>query len=122
MISIVSSVILGTVLFSILAGFSWNTLIVVIVVLLFLMYGVPKFIIHRNDTVSEDEYSKKVMRLAASRSYLVSLYTWLAMMWFSNILDDNFPETTTKIGIGIGIMAIVFLINILIIQATGLKE
>ena len=65
---------------------------------------------------------KKVLHLAASRSYLISLYTWLAMMWFAPILDDNFEATTTKIGIGIGLMAIVFLVNILIIKTTGLKE
>ena len=122
MISLVASVILGTVMFTVLAGFTWDALFVVVIVLLFLLYAIPKYIINRHDQVSEDEYSKKVLHLAASRSYIVSLYTWLAMMWFSGILDDNFDATTTKIGIGIGIMAIVFLVNVLIVKATGIKE
>ncbi len=122
MIALVASVLIGTALFTILAGFTWDALFVVIIVALFLVYAIPKYIINRNDLVTEDEYTKKVLQLAASRSYLISIYTWLAMMWFSEILDDNFEATTTKIGIGIGIMAIVFLINILVIKATGLKE
>lgn len=122
MISLVASVILGTVLFTLLAGFTWDAMFVVIIVALFLVYAIPKYIINRNDAVSEDEYSKKVLRLAASRSYIVSIYTWLAMMWFSAILDDYFEATTTKIGFGIGIMAVVFLVNILIIKVTGIKE
>ncbi|QMS84953.1 hypothetical protein [Candidatus Xianfuyuplasma coldseepsis] len=122
MLSLVFSVIAGTVLFTVLSGFSWDALIVVIIVLLFLVYSIPRFILNRNDVVSDDEYSKKIMRIAAGRSYIVSLYTWLAMMWFSKILDDVFPETTTKIGLGIGIMAIVFLINIIIVRITGVKE
>ena len=59
MISLVISVIIGTILFTILAGYSWDALFVIIIVALFLLYAIPKYIINRNDVVSEDEYTKK---------------------------------------------------------------
>lgn len=123
MIATVCSVILGTVLFVILAGgFEWHSIILVIIVVMFLAYAIPKFILNRNDVVSEDEYSKRQMRTAAARSYIVSLYTWLAFIWFSKPLEDLFEETSTIIGVGIGVMAIIFLINIIIVRVTGTPE
>ena len=122
-LALLASVIVGVVLYIVLAGgFTWDSIIVIIVVLLFLVFSIPRFIINRHDKVGDDEYSKKMMRVVAARSYMVSLYTWLAMMWFSKPLDDYFEATTTKIGIGIGIMAIVFLVNAIIIKFTGVPD
>ena len=123
MLALLASVLLGVVLYTILAGgFTWDAIMVIVIVMLFLVFAIPRFILNRKDTVGDDEYSKKMMRIIAARSYLVSLYTWLAMMWFSKPLDDFFPETTTKIGIGIGIMAIVFLVNGIIVKFTGVPD
>jgi peptidoglycan/LPS O-acetylase OafA/YrhL len=123
MIATVCSIIIGTILYVILAGgFEWHSIILIIIVVMFLVYAIPKFIINRNDVVSDDEFSKRQMRTAAARSYIVSLYTWLAFIWFSKPLEDLFEETSTIIGVGIGVMAIVFLINIIVVRITGTPE
>ena len=117
------TLISGLALYTYLSGeFRWDSVIIVIIIALFLAYAIPKFILDRNDVVEQDEYSKKIMRLAAARSYMISLYTWLALMWFDEPLSEIAPESTTKIGIGIGIMAIVFLVNALVIKARGIRE
>ena len=93
----VLSIIVGVVLFTIHSGgFTWDAIVIIIIVLLFLAYAIPRFILNRHDKVDNDEYSKKVLRTAAARSYYISLYTWLAMIWFAKPLDDFIPETTTK--------------------------
>lgn len=123
MLAMVASVILGVVVFTILSGgFTWDAIMIIIIVALFLLFAIPRFILNRHDTVGDDEYSKKMMRIVAARSYLVSIYTWLVMMWFSKPLDDFFPETTTKIGLGIAIMAIVFLVNAIVVKFTGVPD
>lgn len=123
MISLTASVIGGLALYIILSGgFTWDAIIIMIIVAMFLTLAIPKYIINRNDTVGEDEYSKKVLRLAASRSYLMSLYAWLIMMYFEKALDDYFEATSTKIGLGIALMAVIFLVNIIVIKITGIKE
>jgi peptidoglycan/LPS O-acetylase OafA/YrhL len=54
---------------------------------------------------AEDELSKKIMQKASSISYYISLYLWLAVMYYS---DKIKMETHTLIGTGILGMAIIF--------------
>ena len=113
------TLILGTVMYTVLSGeFKWDSIIVVIVVVLFLLYAIPRFILNKDDIVENDEYSKKVMQTAASRTFYISLYVWLFLMYF----DDLMPATSTQIGLGISISAVIFIINAFIIKFTGLKE
>ena len=54
---------------------------------------------------SEDELSRLIKDKASSRSYYVSLYWWLIMMYIS---DKTLLETSTLIGAGILGMAVMF--------------
>ncbi len=117
------SVIVGVILFTVLAGgFNTESYFVIIITALFLLFAIPRFILNRKDTVVNDEFSKRMLQVAAARSFYITLYTWLAMLWFAGPLNNLAPEPVSQIAIGIGIMAVVFLINALIIQFTGLKD
>ena len=115
--------VIGTIVFVIIAGgFDWQSIAVIAFTILVLAFAIPKIIRNRNDLVNNDEYSRKVLKTVASRSYVVSLYTWLIMMYFSKMLDDLLPETTTKIAFGIGIMILVFVVNFIIVKISGVRE
>lgn len=123
MIGGIFTVIAGLVLFIVISGgLNWNSIALIIIVVLFLAFAVPKYIINRNDKVGDDEFSKKMMRVIGSRSFYVSLYTWLAMIWFNKPLEDWLGETSSIIGFGIAIMAVVFLVNALIVKTTGVPD
>jgi peptidoglycan/LPS O-acetylase OafA/YrhL len=123
MITAIASIILGVVIFVILSGgFTSSAIVLIVIVVLFLAYAIPKYIVNRNDKVGNDEYSKKTMRVITSRSYIVSLYTWLAMIWFLQPLEDWLGEMSTIIGFGIVIMAIVFLVNVIIVKIAGVPD
>lgn len=117
------SIIVGLILFTVLAGgFNTESYFVIIITALFLLFAVPRFIVNRKDKVVNDEFSKRLLQVAAARSFYITLYTWLAMLWFARPLSDLAPEPVSQIGIGIGIMAVVFLINAVILQFTGIKD
>jgi peptidoglycan/LPS O-acetylase OafA/YrhL len=67
----------------------------------------------------EDELSKKVMQKTSSLSYYISLYLWLAIMYFS---DRIHYETHTVIGAGILGMAVVFAICWLVFNFRGVRN
>lgn len=54
---------------------------------------------------SEDEFSRNLMRRGAATSYYVSLYFWLALMFFSDKIQ---MENHSLIGAGIMGMALIF--------------
>jgi len=54
---------------------------------------------------SEDELSRLIKDKASSRSYYVSLYWWLIMMYMS---DKTLLTTSTLIGVGLLGMAVMF--------------
>jgi len=57
---------------------------------------------------AEDEMSKGILRRGAATSYYVSLYMWLAFMFFEEHID---LERSTLIGAGILGMAIIFALS-----------
>jgi len=59
----------------------------------------------RRSEPPEDEMSKRILKRTAATSYYLSLYTWLALMFFS---DTTELEISSFIGLGILIMAIEF--------------
>jgi len=67
----------------------------------------------------EDEMSKKVMRKTAAWSYYISLYLWLAIMYFSDRIE---LENHSLIGMGILGMAVVFAISWLVIYFGGINN
>ena len=95
-------------------------LAVIILVVGFAFYfGYKKLTSAKRGEPAEDELSKKVMHKAASWSYFISLYLWLAIMYFSDRLKY---ETHTLIGAGILGMAIVFAICWLVFNFRGIRN
>jgi peptidoglycan/LPS O-acetylase OafA/YrhL len=68
---------------------------------------------------AEDELSKKIVQKTAAWSYYVSLYLWLAIMYFS----DRFNyETHTFIGAGILGMAVTFAVCWVVLHFRGIRN
>jgi peptidoglycan/LPS O-acetylase OafA/YrhL len=57
---------------------------------------------------AEDEMSKKILRRGAATSYYVSIYMWLAFMFFEERID---LERSTLIGAGILGMALIYALS-----------
>lgn len=81
-----------------------NIAVIVIVVLFALFFGYKRISSSRKGEPPEDELSKRVMQKASSLSYYISLYLWLAIMYFSEKLNY---EIHSIIGAGILGMAII---------------
>ena len=93
--------------------------IIILVVVFAVFFGVKRLTSAKRGEPPEDELSKKVMRKTSSLSYYISLYLWLAIMYFS----DKFNyETHTIIGIGILGMAVVFSVCWIVINFTGIRN
>ena len=67
----------------------------------------------------EDELSKKILQKASSLSYYISLYMWLAFIYFS---DKAELEAHTLIGAGILGMAVIFAVCWLVFNFRGLRN
>ena len=96
-----------------------NLGVIVIVVLFALFVGYKRLSSARKGEPPEDELSKKVMQKASSLSYYISLYLWLALMYFSEKLNY---ETHTIIGAGILGMAIVLAVCWLVLNFRGIRN
>jgi peptidoglycan/LPS O-acetylase OafA/YrhL len=62
----------------------------------------------RQKLPAEDEMSKGILRRGAATSYYVSLYMWLAFMFFEEHID---LERSTLIGAGILGMAVIYALS-----------
>jgi peptidoglycan/LPS O-acetylase OafA/YrhL len=93
--------------------------VLILVVGFALFIGFKKMSSARRGEPVEDEMSKKVMRKTASYSYYISLYLWLAIMYFSDKMDF---ETHVIIGSGILGMALVFTGCWLIFNFRGVRN
>ena len=93
----------------------------IIIVLILLVLVIAQFILRRfpsnKDIVLEDEMSKDVLRIASSRSFYISLYVWLVLMYFS----ENIENIESLFGIGIASMGILFMLNVFYIKIRGVK-
>jgi len=96
-----------------------NLGVIVIVVLFALFFGYKRISSSRKGEPPEDELSKRVMQKASSLSYYISLYLWLALMYFSEKLNY---ETHTIIGAGILGMAIVLAVCWLVFNFRGIRN
>ncbi|MBN1789001.1 MAG: hypothetical protein JW830_00805 [Bacteroidales bacterium] len=93
---------------------------IIILVVGFAVYlGYKRFSSAKRGEPAEDEMSRKVMRKTASWSYYISLYLWLAIMYFSDRIK---LENHALIGAGILGMAVVFAISWLVINFGGIKN
>jgi peptidoglycan/LPS O-acetylase OafA/YrhL len=81
---------------------------IILVIVGFGVYvGLARLKSERRGEPSEDEMSKKIMLKTSSTSFYISIYTWLAVMYFS---DKTKLETRSLIGAGILSMAVIFCI------------
>ena len=80
--------------------------LVVLVFAAFVVY--KKWTAAKNKLPAEDEMSKSILRRGAATSYYVSIYMWLAFMYFEERID---LERSTLIGAGILGMAIIYALS-----------
>jgi peptidoglycan/LPS O-acetylase OafA/YrhL len=93
--------------------------IIILVILFAVFIGYKRLSSAKRGEPPEDELSKKVMQKTSSLSYYISLYLWLAIMYFS---DRIHYETHTVIGAGILGMAVVFAVCWLVFNFRGVRN
>jgi len=96
-----------------------NLGVIIILVGFALFMGYKRLTSLKKGQPAEDEMSKKVMLKTSSLSYYISLYVWLAIMYFADRLNY---ETHTIIGFGLFGMALVFGICWLIFNFRGVVD
>lgn len=77
----------------------------ILVITFAVILGIRRVRSVKKNQPAEDELSKGVLKRAASTSYYISLYSWLALMLFSDKID---MEVSSLIGLGIMLMAVEF--------------
>ena len=96
-----------------------NLVVIVLVVVFALFFGYKRFTSIKKGEPVEDEMSKKIMQKTSSLSYYISLYWWLAIMYFSDRLKF---EMHTIIGTGILGMAVIFTVCWLVFNFRGVRN
>jgi peptidoglycan/LPS O-acetylase OafA/YrhL len=96
-----------------------SLVVIVLVVAFALFVGYKRLTSVKKGEPAEDEMSKKIMQKTSSLSYYISLYWWLAIMYFSD--KPNF-ETHTIIGAGILGMAVIFAVCWLVFNFRGVRN
>jgi len=80
-----------------------------VVILIFaILVVVKRWKAAKNKLPAEDELSKRIQQRGAATSFYVSLYLWLALMFFEENID---LERSTLIGAGIVGMAIIYALS-----------
>ena len=89
-----------------------STILMMAVAVLILVYGalviLKGFRDAKNKLPSRDELSRKILLRGAATSYYVSIYLWLAIMFFEERIE---VERSSLIGAGILGMAIIFALS-----------
>lgn len=97
----------------------FNFGIIILIVAFAVFIGYKRISSAKRGEPPEDELSKKVMQKTSSLSYYISIYLWLAIMYFS----DKFNyETHTIIGGGIVGMAVIFAVCWLVFNFRGIRN
>ncbi len=122
---IAALVIITTIIWIINARFSSNLqevlmiLGIVLVTGFAVFFGVKRLKSAVRKEVPEDELSKKIMTKSSSLSFYISIYLWLAIMYFSDSIE---LENHSLIGMGIIGMSIVLFISWLVVKFFGLAN
>ena len=93
--------------------------IMILVVAFAIFIGIKRLKSAQRGEPTEDELSKKVLRKTAAWSYYISLYLWLAMMYYS---DRIVLSNDALIGAGILGMAVIFAICWLVFHFRGVRN
>ena len=111
-IGILAVLVLGTLVLWMLnseSSLSGTMILMVVIQLVVLVFAglviYKRWTAAKNKLPAEDEMSKKILRRGAATSYYVSLYLWLALMFFEEHIA---LERSTLIGAGILGMAIIY--------------
>lgn len=111
-ISVLAVLVTGTMLFwlfnseTTITGHRSIMLGAQVVILIFAVLVVlKKWTAKKQNLPAEDEMSKQILQRGAATSYYVSIYMWLAFMFFEERID---LERSTLIGAGIMGMAVIF--------------
>ncbi len=87
---------------------SFMIAIQVVVVVFAVIFAFRRLKSAKHNLPAEDEMSKKILRRGAATSYYVSMYMWLAFMFFEERID---LERSTLIGAGILGMAVIYALS-----------
>ncbi len=87
---------------------SFMIAIQVVVVVFAVFFAFRRLKSAKQNLPTEDEMSKKILRRGAATSYYVSMYMWLAVMFFEERID---LERSTLIGAGILGMAVIYALS-----------
>jgi hypothetical protein len=68
---------------------------------------------------TEDEFSKRLLEKGASKSFFISLFWWVFLIFIKDRIKVDSEEL---IGTGILGMGVILIINILVIRYNGLKD
>jgi len=93
--------------------------VIILVIGFAFLFGYKKLSSALKGEPAEDELSRKVIQKTAALSYYISLYLWLAVMFFS---DKAKIESHTLIGTGILGMAVIFAVCWTIIRFRGIRN
>ena len=89
-----------------------SVILMMVVALVILVYGVLVILKGirdaKNKLPAQDELSKKILIRGAATSYYISIYLWLAIMYFEERIE---LERSSLIGAGILGMAIIFALS-----------
>ena len=97
-----------------------SSLVVIVLVVAFALFvGYKRLTSVKKGEPAEDEMSKKIMQKTSSLSYYISLYWWLAIMYFSDRIKF---EMHTIIGAGILGMAVIFAVCWLVFNFRGVRN
>jgi peptidoglycan/LPS O-acetylase OafA/YrhL len=93
--------------------------VIILVVGFAIFVGYKRLKSTRRGEPADDELSRKVMQRTAGLSFYISLYIWLAIMYFS---DKVRYETNTLIAAGILGMAVTFAVCWLFFNFRGIRN
>lgn len=94
-------------------------IIIGLLVVFGIFFGISRLKSEKSGEPTEDELSKRIMMKAASYSYFISLYVWLAIMY---IADKKVEDTDILFGWGIIAMAVVFALSWIFVYFFGTKN
>ena len=94
-------------------------IVISVLVLFALFMGFRKLSSVKRGQPSEDELSKRILEKSAARSYYISLYLWLVILYINNNKDVNTEEL---VGYGIIGMAVLFGLTWVFFYFKGIKD
>jgi hypothetical protein len=123
---IISAIVLATTILWVISSRTTLTMggiaqfsIIIVLVGFGVYVGLSRLKSERRGEPADDEMSKKIMLKTSSTSFYISLYGWLAVMYFS---DKTKLETHSLIGAGILGMAIIFCICWVFYKIRGSRD